>query len=83
MGFLLALLAAAETTGAIDLIPGFIGPPGPGQSFGGLFGGGKQRRRRRRRMLTASDRGDIAFLSATLGKGAAKELAAIRLAALS
>jgi len=69
--FLLPLLGAlgAELTG-LD-IP-FIGPlPG--------FGAGKPRRRRRR-MLTASDKVDIAFLRATLGPGAAKELAAVRLA---
>ena len=75
--FLLPLLAAAlagEAGGLFDVVP-FIGPP-----FGGPD---RARRRRRRRMLTASDRGDIAFLSATLGKIAAKELAAVRLANLS
>jgi len=72
MNFLLPLLGAAlvaEGTGE-----GFIGP-----LFSGL-GDDRPKRRRRRRMLTASDRGDIAFLTATLGKTSAKELAAIRLA---
>ena len=80
MGFLLPLLGAALGTLADDGGGGggFIGPV-----FGGFGGGDKPRRRRRRRMLTSSDRGDIAFLSATLGKPAAKELAAIRLANLS
>ncbi len=69
MDFLLRLLEDVT-----DILP-FIGPS-PGE-------GDRPRRRRRRRMLTASDRGDIAFLSATLGKPAAKELAAVRLANLS
>jgi len=73
-----ALVATgAALTGGLGGGESFIGPP----FFG--FGGDRPRRRRRRRMLTASDRGDIAFLSATLGKPAAKELAAIRLANLS
>lgn len=37
----------------------------------------RPRRRRRRRALTASDRADIAFIAGTLGKPAARELAAI------
>ncbi len=82
MGFLIPLISGilgAEVTGGTDVLP-FIGPLAvPGF----LTGGGGVRRRRRRRMLTASDRGDIAFLSATLGKTAAKELAAVRLANLS
>lgn len=53
-----------------------------------LFGGGngagpmgdKPRRRRRRRALTASDRADIAFITATLGVPAGKAFA-IQLAA--
>ena len=78
MGYLLTLLAAmagSELVGGTDVVP-FIGPP---------WGGPKEdekKRRRRRRMLTASDRGDIAFLTATLGKTAAKELAAVCLAHL-
>jgi len=67
--FLLPLLGAVASE-FVDLP--FIGPPAPDSAF--------VKRRRRRRMLTASDRGDIAFLSATLGKSSAKELAAIRLA---
>ena len=57
--------------------------------FVDLFGDGNgdplvevPRRRRRRRMLTASDRGDIAYLAATLGQSAAVKLAAVRLANL-
>jgi len=68
MKFLVPLLAAWAGS---ELAEGFIGP---------LANGEKPHRRRRRRMLTASDRGDIAFLTATLGKSSAKELAAIRLA---
>lgn len=71
MNFLLPLLGALA--GEYVDIP-FIGPP---------YGGPQvPKRRRRRRMLTSSDRGDIAFLTATLGKTAAKELAAVRLANL-
>ena len=76
-GLAIAALGA-EVLGLTDVAP-FIGPPSSG-----FFGGRDEpaRRRRRRRMLTASDRGDIAFLTATLGKTAAKELAAVRLANL-
>lgn len=44
-----------------------------------LFGGdnGKPKRRRRKRALTASDRADIAFITATLGKPAGANFAAI------
>lgn len=35
------------------------------------------RRRRRKRIFTAQDRADIAFIAATLGRQAAKEIAAI------
>lgn len=77
MGFLIPLLRGAALVGAGVGAADFIGPlPGFGV-------GDRPKRRRRRRMLTASDRGDIAFLTATLGKPAAKELAAIRLANLS
>jgi len=69
MNFLLPLLGAA--VGEFFDIP-FIGPTQDIPEH--------PHRRRRRRMLTASDRGDIAFLTATLGKTAAKELAAVRLA---
>jgi len=37
--------------------------------------GGGPRRRRRRRALTASDRADIAFVEAVLGKSAGKSVA--------
>ncbi len=82
--FLLPLLRGAALVGTGAALGGGFGADGGliGPPFLG-FGEGRPRRRRRRRMLTASDRGDIAFLSATLGKPAAKELAAIRLANLS
>lgn len=35
----------------------------------------KKRRKRRRRMLTCADRSDIAFITATLGKGASGQAA--------
>jgi len=56
--------------GAGSLLPDII----PG---GGIFGGedGKKRRRRRRKALTASDRADIAFIEATLGKAAGRSFA--------
>jgi len=45
----------------------------------GIFGGGDEgdrvRRRRRRRALTQSDRNDIAFIAATIGKAAAGSFA--------
>ncbi len=42
--------------------------------FGG-FDDEKKRRRRRRKALTASDRADIAFIEATLGKAAGRSFA--------
>ena len=50
------------------------------QGFPDIFGGGgfgdeKKRRRRRRKALTASDRADIAFIEATLGKAAGRSFA--------
>ena len=42
---------------------------------GGVFGEEKKRRRRRRKALTASDRADIAFIEATLGKAAGRSFA--------
>ncbi len=44
-----------------------------------LFGGddGAPRRRRRRRVLTANDRADISFITATLGAPAGKAFAMI------
>lgn len=84
MNFLLPLLRTAGLLGAGAVAGASLdGLQAPGTFGPGFFGFGKQpRRRRRRRMLTASDRGDIAFLTATLGKTAAKELAAVRLANL-
>ncbi len=47
--------------------------------FGGFGGGGgdeeRVRRRRRKRALTQSDRNDIAFIAATIGKAAAGSFA--------
>ena len=59
------------------------GTAGVAATGGGLFdflgfGGGdeeKVRRRRRRRALTQSDRNDIAFIAATIGKAAAGSFA--------
>jgi len=51
----------------------------PFASIGGFLGIGdgddKVRRRRRRRALTQSDRNDIAFIAATIGKAAAGSFA--------
>jgi len=70
-----ALGAGAEVTSrALDTTLSF-------PSFG--FGGEKARRRRRRRALTASDRADIAFISGTLGKPAAKDFTVSLIAGLS
>jgi len=58
--------------GAALAIPG-------GASLGDIFGiGGEEemkKRRRRRRALTQSDRNDIAFIAATIGKAAAGSFA--------
>lgn len=62
-------LTAGSLAGGIDLIPG--------DPLSGLFGGGRKRRRRRRRALTASDRADIGFITAMLGKTAGKEFAIV------
>jgi len=58
--------AAALGVGAGSFLPDF-----------GIFGGDddKPRRRRRRKALTASDRADIAFIEATLGKAAGRSFA--------
>jgi len=50
----------------------------PFASIAGFFGGDgddRVRRRRRRRALTQSDRNDIAFIAATIGKAAAGSFA--------
>jgi len=55
-----------------------LGAGGPGIPGLDLFPDDeKPRRRRRRRALTASDRADIAFIEATLGKAAGKSFAMI------
>lgn len=48
-----------------------------GFSFPGFGGDERPKRRRRKRALTASDRADIAFITATLGKPAGANFAAI------
>lgn len=63
--------AALTGTAIGSLVPGFGGGI-PGVD---LFPDGVRRRRRRKRALTASDRADIGFLTALLGKTAGKELA--------
>jgi len=55
----------AGATGLLDFLP-FIGDGGEEE---------KKRRRRRRRALTQSDRNDIAFIAATIGKAAAGSFA--------
>jgi len=62
--------ALVTGVGAGALVPDGIGFPG----FGGED---RPRRRRRKRALTASDRADIAFITATLGKPAGANFAAI------
>lgn len=70
----MALLARPAVRGAITGV-------GVGQllpDFGIPFLGGdddKKKRRRRRKALTASDRADIAFIEATLGKAAGRSFA--------
>ncbi len=53
----------------------FIGPLLPGLPGFGGDDEEKVRRRRRRRALTQSDRNDIAFIAATIGKAAAGSFA--------
>ena len=55
----------AGAAGALDFLP-FFGDGGDED---------KKRRRRRRRALTQSDRNDIAFIAATIGKAAAGSFA--------
>ena len=62
--------AALTGFGGGALLPDFSLP-----GFGG--GDDRPRRRRRKRALTASDRADIAFITATLGKPAGANFAAI------
>ncbi len=83
MGFLIPLLRGAALVGTGAALAG--GDIGGADFIGPIFSGfgDQKKRRRRRKMLTAGDRGDIAFLTATLGKTAAKEHAAVRLANIS
>ncbi len=72
--------AATVGGGALAIRPGgALDPVSGGAGFlGSLFGGGDgggPRRRRRRRALTQSDRNDIAFIAATIGKAAAGSFA--------
>lgn len=63
-------ITAAGGALALPTLPGGVG---------GLFGFGDEeevkKRRRRRRALTQSDRNDIAFIAATIGKAAAGSFA--------
>jgi len=63
----------AAITGALGVVAS------PLAELSGIFGGGdgeeRVRRRRRRRALTQSDRNDIAFIAATIGKAAAGSFA--------
>ncbi len=71
---------AAFQTGA-ELMPFNNGPGGPGEGGYGEYyqkmgiPQHKHKRRRRRRALTASDRGDIAFITGLLGATAGKNFA--------
>jgi len=64
---------------AITAATGALAIPGGGDLpfIGPLFGGEEEvkKRRRRRRALTQSDRNDIAFIAATIGKAAAGSFA--------
>ena len=92
--WIIAALMGLRTLGAPAaraLAGGPVSALATGAGVGALFGGGipgvdlfpdapARRRRRRRRALTASDRADIAFITATLGVPAGKAFA-IQLAA--
>lgn len=69
--FLFGTRGRALSTGtAIGGLAAGVGIPGID-----LFPDDEKRRRRRRRALTASDRADIAFVTATLGQAAGKSFA--------
>lgn len=69
---------------AQGLPPGIPARGGAGGVFDFLGGGGaRARRRRRRRALTASDRADIAYIAATLGKPAGDRFASQLIAGLT
>ncbi len=83
MGFLLALARSALTRGGVTGIAR-RSAVATALGFGGaaVFEGvgdepGAPRRRRRRRVLTANDRADISFITATLGAPAGKSFAMI------
>jgi len=63
-------LVAPHGVGTLDLFGG-----GGGAEDWIHQGGHKRIRRRRRKALTASDRADIAFIEATLGKAAGRSFA--------
>lgn len=58
-----------------DVLPSLLGGTLGGGGLGLLGGDGGPRRRRRRRALTNSDRDDIAFIAATIGKTSAGSFA--------
>jgi len=76
------MMAAVSGRGAGALVRRAAVPVGAGIAGAGLgelfFGGdAAPRRRRRRRVLTANDRADISFITATLGAPAGKAFAMI------
>jgi len=74
----LRLLAGGAAFGVGSELVAPHGVAGFPDIFGGgdgVFGEEKRRRRRRRKALTASDRADIAFIEATLGKAAGRSFA--------
>jgi len=75
----LKLLGGGAAFGAGEaLIGGELARRAPGGFIDAPFdilGDDKKRRRRRRKALTASDRADIAFIEATLGKAAGRSFA--------
>lgn len=58
-------------------VAGGLAGAGVGELLFGGDGDGRPRRRRRRRVLTANDRADISFITATLGAPAGKAFAMI------
>ncbi len=76
LALLRSVTFGTPTRAAITAATGAIALPG-GFSFPGFGGGDEERvrRRRRRRALTQSDRNDIAFIAATIGKAAAGSFA--------
>jgi len=68
----LAAVGGARGAGAAGTA---LALPDPFNIFGGRGDPDRPRRRRRRRALTNSDRDDIAFIAATISKGAAGSFA--------